>query len=174
MRAAPAILALVLVGCSCGAEAPTELVADVSDFADYRTWTSFERTRSGLMPAHPNGTSRVYINHLPEHGASTFPIGTIVVRETEIGARDTWEVHVMVRRSAEFNPLGAVGWEFFDLRLAPDDSTPPTILWRGEGPANDADGYANEDGTFLGCNHCHGAAVRNDSVIGSELQLTSF
>ena len=178
-------LVAMLSGCTCGTEvaaapAPlTGIVPTEADFIRYDAWPSFDRGAQGFVPAHPDGVTTVFVNHLPPHGATTFPIGTIIVRQTEIGPRETWEVHAMVRRGGEFNPLGALGWEYFDLRLPPADiegeALAPTVLWRGEGPATQGDGYATAaGGVLLGCNHCHGAVPENDSVIGLELQLDTF
>lgn len=171
------------VGCSCGSEAatppaaaPAELVATAADFRGYESWTRFDRGVFGFVPAHPDGATTVFVNRLPEPGSTTFPVGTIIVRQTEAGPREAWEVHAMVKRGGEFNPLGAVGWEYFDLRLPPEgEPLVPTVLWHGEGPENEGDGYATAaGGVLLGCNHCHGAVPENDSVIGAELQLESF
>lgn len=177
-------LLVALAGCTCGADdvaatptlASPERAVSAADFLGYETWPSFDRGVQGFVPAHPDGVTTVFVNRLPEHGAAEFPVGTIIVRQTEIGPRETWEVHAMVKRGGEYNPLGAVGWEYFDLRLSPEgEPRVPSILWRGEGPENEGDGYATAaGGVLLGCNHCHGAVPENDSVIGAELQLESF
>lgn len=172
-----------LVSCTCGpsettpaSATVTELVATADDFRGYEAWRSFDRGALGFVPAHPDGVTTVFVNRLPDHAATAFPVGTIIVRQTEIGPRETWEVHAMVKRGGEYNPLGALGWEYFDLRLPPaGEPLVPSIVWHGEGPRNDPDGYATAaGGVLLGCNHCHGAVPENDCVIGAELQLESF
>lgn len=174
---------LLAAGCGGGeppspapSASPAELVATEAHFVGYDGWTRFDRGVQGFVPAHPDGVTTVFVNRVPPHGATRFPLGTIIVRQTETGPRETWEVHAMVKRGGEYNPLGAVGWEYFDLRLPPEgEPLAPTVLWRGEGPANEGDGYATAaGGVLLGCNHCHGAVPENDCVLGVELQLESF
>ncbi|MBX7194690.1 MAG: hypothetical protein K1X94_21725 [Sandaracinaceae bacterium] len=163
-----------LAGC-----APEGFVASEADLATYAGWTRFDRGDQPVGPEHPAGGSVVYVSRLPVHGATAFAEGTMIVRITAGASPDptTWEVHAMAKRGGDYNAAGARGWEFFDLELEPsaDGSYRPHIEWRGESPP-EGNGYEAPDGggVELSCNHCHGAAVQNDSVLGPELDLTTF
>ncbi|MFO0680852.1 MAG: hypothetical protein U0234_02320 [Sandaracinus sp.] len=168
---AAAILAAVMLA-SCSTPPPEPL-----EFVGLSGWTRFDR---GTDPVHiddPTGMSTVYIDRLPPSGATEFPVGTHVLRIRGTGDDPAqWEAHGMVKRGGDFNAEGAVGWEYYGLDLSRDASGDlvATTRWRGVGPP-DGDGYAVADaGPVLGCNHCHGAATWNDSVIGDELLLTNF
>ncbi len=171
-----AVLAVLALG---GCASDPGFVATEADFASYSAWTRFERGEQPVPPAHPDGSSVVFINHLPPHGATEFPVGTLIVRVTPGALPDpgTWEVHAMSKRGAGFNGGGAVGWEFFDLDLLPDGAGgySPRIEWRGVSPSQ-GNGYVAPDGggVELSCNHCHGALAENDSVLGPELDLDTF
>lgn len=172
MRATYA-LALLLGGCTCGAP-PTEFVASAADFEQFDTWERFDRGPRGFLPSHPDGETYVYLNRRPAPEATTYPLGTIIVRVTVAGPSTDWEVHAMVKRGGGFNAAGAAGWEYFDLDIVRDaeDRLTPTIHWRGEGPGDSEDGYAHgPEGVLLGCNHCHAAVTEHDGVIGEELVL---
>lgn len=166
-----ALVALVLASCATAPPEPPE-------FVGVSRWISFDR---GIDPAHPDdptGHSTVYVDRLPPHGATEFPVGTHILRV--IGAGDDpalWEAHGMVKVGGDFNAGGAVGWEFYGLDLTRDGTGElvTSTRWHGVGPP-DGDGYAQpgDAGPVLGCNHCHGAATWNDSVIGQELQLVDF
>jgi hypothetical protein len=167
-----AALCFVLAAC----ESDPGFVASESAFRHFDTWTRFDRGSAPVGFDHPDGETFVYIDRLPPSGATVFPDGTLIVRVTTGGAPELWEVHAMARRGGEYNASGARGWEFFDLRLetAADGTLVPRILWRGNGPG-EGDGYqAPDGGVLLDCNHCHGAYVENDSILGPELDLRTF
>ena len=151
-------------------------VATAATFEGYEGWTRFERGSQPVGPQHPDGSSAVFVSTMPARGAQAFSDGTVIVRVTTSTDPDprSWELHAMVKRGGSFNTDGARGWEFFDLHLDPDARGVyrPTIAWRGDGPPQ-GDGYVAPEGggVELGCNHCHGAAVDNDSVLGPELDL---
>jgi hypothetical protein len=172
------VLVATLAALAGGCE-PGGFVATEADLAPFASWTRFDRGEQPVGPVHPDGSSVVYINHLPPTGSRAFPDRTMIVRVTAGALPDpgTWEVHAMVKRGAGFNGGGAEGWEFFDLLLWPDDAGnyAPRILWRGASPPQ-GNGYEAPDGggVELSCNHCHGAAVDNDSVLGPELDLDLF
>jgi hypothetical protein len=168
--ALPALIALpAALGCG-PAPAP-------EPFPTFTSWTQFDRGVDPVHPDDPTGHATVYIEQLPPHGATQFPDGTRIVRVMGVGDDPTqWEAHAMVRVGGTFNTGGALGWEFYDLSLTRDPmgGIAATVIWHGEGPP-DGDGYADPDGgAVLGCNHCHGVATWNDSVLGTELTLTSF
>ena len=71
----------------------------------------------------------------------------------------------MVKRGANFNALGARGWEWFELVEGPRGVA---INWRGLG-APDGEGYGGDPlGT---CNSCHQMAAGNDFVLSEALTL---
>lgn len=169
-----AVWLAALAGCE-----PEGFVATEADLAGYESWHRFDRGEQPVGPEHPAGSSVVFVNHLPPHGALAFPEGTIIVRVTPSTSPDpqTWEVHAMAKRGGSFNGGGALGWEFFDLELwrEPSGAYAPHIEWRGTSPP-EGNGYEAPDGggVELSCNHCHGAYADNDSVLGDELDLDNF
>lgn len=172
------VVSLALGACdeAPASPAPGEFVAIERDFAGFDRWTVFARgTGAAIPPAHLAGEGFVYVSALPPHGATEFPVGTMIVRVTTGGGPAEWEAHAMVKRGGDYNAAGARGWEFFDLRLdAATDPLTPRVVWRGESPPM-GDGYSVPDGgAILGCNHCHSVAEDNDSVLGDELDLRSF
>lgn len=170
------VLALLLLACAEDpAPTPGEFIAIERDFAGFDQWTVFDRGSQPVGLTHPDGSSFVYVSALPPSGATEFPVGTMIVRITTGLDPATWEAHAMVKRGGDYNADGARGWEFFDLQLGSlEPPVAPTIRWRGVSPAM-GDGYVIPDGgAFLSCNHCHGSAVDNDSVLGPELDLRSL
>jgi hypothetical protein len=71
----------------------------------------------------------------------------------------------MVKRGADYNASGAVGWEWFELTRDANGSA--RIKWRGQGPP------AGETYSAAGqtCNDCHKAAAANDSVMTEAFKL---
>jgi hypothetical protein len=164
-------IAAVLFMTSCATPEPPE-------FVGVSHWTHFDR---GADPVHlddPTGHAEVWIDHLPAHGATSFPVGTHIVRAMGEGDDPTtWEAHGLVKVGGDFNADGAVGWEYCGLDASRDASGDLAFAtrWHGVGPP-DGDGYAHagDAGPVLGCNHCHGAATWNDSILGPELTLSDF
>jgi hypothetical protein len=166
------IVASALLFVACAHEAPpSRFVAHLRDFQGYEHWTRFDRGFDPVPPTHVR-RSVIFVNTLPDDGTDRFAVGTRIVRVEEEGENPkNWELHAMVKRGGGYNAEGATDWEFFELSL--DAGRRPSIVWRGEGPA-DGDGYrAAPGGALLGCNHCHGAARYNDSVLSPVLQLSS-
>lgn len=169
-RAWPLVVFVLAASCTAAPEPP--------EFVGVSHWTSFDR---GVDPAHPDdptGHSTVYVDRLPPSGATAFPVGTHILRVMGSGDDPTlWEAHGLVKVGGDFNAGGAVGWEYYGLDLSrdADGELVAATRWHGVGPP-DGDGYAHlgDAGPVLGCNHCHGAATWNDSVIGPELQLVDF
>ncbi len=117
---------------------------------------------------HTTGPRKVYINKKPCHGETSFPVGTIIVKEVDMGDIPDRQVFAMVKRGSDFDSAGAVGWEWFELTNV--DDTTETVLWHGVAPPL-ADGYLNLNG---GCNGCHAVNPANDYVQTTGLQLSSF
>lgn len=103
-------LVALWAGCTCSAPAPTEFVATEADFVQFDTWERFDRGPRGFLPSHPDGETYVYLNRRPPAEATTYPIGTIIVRVTVAGPSTGWEVHAMVKRGGGYNAAGAAGW----------------------------------------------------------------
>lgn len=174
------IFLLVALGVSaCGevevepppVEEPLDVfIALTASFADYESWVKLDRGRDPVPPSH-RGRSLIYIDRVPPRGSDEFPVGTRIVKVELLGADPRgWELHAMVKRGDSFNSEGAPGWEFFELTLDGEDT--PSIVWRGEGPA-DGDGYVGpEGGDVLSCNHCHASATYNDSILSPVLALS--
>jgi hypothetical protein len=167
-------IALVL-GCSGGdgasdAGAPASFVAYASSFTGFHQWSNAPAVAANDATdgLHGVGPLQVYWNESPPHGATSFPVGTIIVKETEQADVTTRVVFAMVKRGDGFNSGGADGWEWFSLQDNADGTA--TILWRGVAPPA-GEVYA---GQAIGdCNGCH-LPTRNDSVWDSALQLSSF
>ena len=132
-----------LCGCLDNDVAPTEADGGTSaksvflavqrDFSDFRDWMTYEKDvtddHGGIV-----GTTTVYLNEMPPEGAEKFPVGTMLVKTMEPADGSRLTIHAMVKRGGTFNPMGAVGWEYFELALNKSDV--PIILWRGDKPPN--------------------------------------
>jgi hypothetical protein len=184
VRGRRSLLAVALVGVACslgdgpvagtgvdGAVADAEaipFIALATDFTGFHGWTSFYLT-TDIAPGdtHINGPRHVFINHVPAPGSTAFPIGTIIVKETDTppGPVTQRTVFASVKRGGNYDPTGDVNWEWFSLQNQPDGTE--TVLWRGPGPAS---GGAYGPGTLGGCNACHGVAKKTDYVLTPQLQ----
>jgi hypothetical protein len=147
-----------------------EYIALDRDFSAFRSWEKLELGVSEHAGA--TGAKNVYISQRPAPGQTVFPVGTMIVKTIEVAQPLSWQAHAMVKRGGEFNPQGAFGWEFFDLKVD-GSGAPPTIMWRGE-TAPSGHGYETlpgvEVGTQADCNSCH-ASVNNDAVLTPGLAL---
>lgn len=170
MRAPLAILAAILASCGApGADidaGPTQFIAIAGDFRDFRDWERIEIDATAAPAGMTGEAAAVYVNRRAPEGAARFEPGTIVVKTIEVGDPTTWTIHAMAKRGGDYNLRGALGWEFFELRIEPDGT--PIVLWRGEGPSA-GHGYGRDlpDGGVLElvCNDCHAAAWRTDGVL---------
>jgi hypothetical protein len=151
----------------------TEFVAYASSFDCYQSWantapaTAENDAGDGL---HGVGPLQVYWNASPAHGSTSFPVGTIIVKETQEADVTQRVVFAMVKRGGGFNaPPGANGWEWFSLQNNTDQSV--NILWRGI-VAPPGQTYANQ--AIGDCNGCHTLANGNDAVWDDALQLANF
>jgi hypothetical protein len=145
-------------------------IAFQRDFDGFAAWTHFEIEAAGpvggtgLAAVHLAGKREIYVNQMPGHGQTQFAKRTIIVKAMETG-----ETFARVKRGGGYNKSGALGWEWFELKLV--DGT-WVILWRGITPPT---GVCSYGGTMGGvCNDCHGAFTNNDFVASSVLDLTSF
>lgn len=171
-----ALLTAAALGCGPGlppCDAP-EFVAMASDFEDYERW--HEVQLEAPDPRLGTGARTVWINALPEVGATEFPQCTMLVKVGQTGADPTgWLMVAMAKRGGGFNAGGATGWEWFDLDLAA--SGEPAIDWRGPEPPAGR-GYecalGEDEAGDVGigdCTTCHAAAADNDFVLTPDLQL---
>lgn len=143
--------------------------AFASDFHGYHSWKSFDVTGgAALAGIHDGSTVTEYVKRLPPHGSTTFPVGTIIIKEAT-GGTDPHELFAMVKRGGGYNP-GAPGWEWFDLQQLTDGTDSVQIIWQGfTPPAGDTYGGS----TTAGCNTCH-TDCGNDAVCAKPLQLSNF
>ena len=145
-------------------------MAFTGTFATFRSWPSAPSTADGApVTPHTTGPMTVFINQRPKSGSHEFPVGTIIVKETDGGDPTARTVFAMVKRGGGFNADGARDWEWFELQnLANDGGV--RILWRGVAPPA---GEVYPGSTSGGCNGCHGEASTNDFVWSSALQLST-
>ena len=189
-------LAAALVGAlgaaGCNANVPQddsgEFVAQAMDFDGFHGWSHAVAVPATTLPpidggdgvdagagpgdagaVHPQPLT-VYWNMAPPHGSTVFPPKMIVVKETSDTDVTARKVFAMVKRGGDFNPNGAVNWEWFELINNTDGSV--DVSWRGaEPPGGTGDIYAGNPNI---CNDCHLKAVANDDVWSSALQLSNF
>ena len=154
-----------------GTTTASTFLAFGGDFAGFRDWSSYKVTDDPKVSAgiHTSGPRTEYLNHKPAHGSTSFPIGTVIVKEFAGTAAAPGQIFAMVKRGGGFNAAGANGWEWFELTVAKDESI--AIVWRGVGPPSGEKYGGDPTG---GCNGCHGAASNNDSVQSANLRLSSF
>jgi hypothetical protein len=168
-RRAPAIgLALAAVGTlGCGGTPADpvvdgEFVAFARDFEGFSSWDNW--SIDNTTPAgstHVSGKRTVYINHKPPADATTFDVGTVIVKRTELDGK----IFGRAKRGGTFNPKGAIGWEWFELLEIP---TGLKIKWRGVGPPK-GEMYGGDPNA--GCNMCHRLVPDNDYVFSLGLML---
>jgi hypothetical protein len=175
-----AMLAAV-VGCSGsgkngGGEANSAFLALDPDFAGFQSWYQLTLPPNPLSElVDPVGPHVGYLNRRPPAGATSYPVGTIIVKAIQReAAPSSWELFGIAKRGGGFNPDGAAGWEFFLLRIGPDGN--PYVTSRGLAPRDDGfDGGNNASyspgGAAGGCNLCHGQSTyaASDHVISVAL-----
>jgi hypothetical protein len=163
----------------CGNEGPSGaggspevFVAQVSDFVGFCHWSSAPAAAAGDASdgIHGAGPLTVYWNKRPPPGAREFPVGTIIVKESNQANAADREAFAMVKRQARgagYNSSGADGWEWFSLKDLGDCGF--MRLWRGP----NAPGGESYAGMPVGdCNGCHGLVAGNDYVWDEALQLS--
>jgi hypothetical protein len=117
---------------------------------------------------HAPGPLTVYWNNSPTHGSTSFPIGTIIIKEPTQITPGT-QAFAMVKRGCGYNEDEAKNWEWWSL--ADNGDCTMTMLWRG--PAAPA-GETYSGKPVGDCNGCHGMVVDNDYVWDTALQLSNF
>ncbi|HVT07063.1 MAG TPA: hypothetical protein VHO67_06380 [Polyangia bacterium] len=179
------------LGCSAAPSANSDgggiFVAFASDFNGFHNWpNSAPATPSPDLPpvdagglAADGGTGdggvhplpeTEYWNRSPPPGSTAFPVGTIIVKETQEADPTKRQVFAMVKRGGDFNASGAVNWEFYELVNNANGSV--TVSWQGYGPTNPSmDLYGGNPNV---CNDCHKKAAANDYIWSAALQLQNF
>ena len=163
------LLALA-AACTENSSGPGEIfIAEESDFAPFQSWTSF--TLPGNDPlsslVYPLGARQAFLNQRPPHGAREYPVGTLIVKAVQQDdIPQHWELFARAKRGGNFNPAGAVNWEFFLLIIDTDGTV--RIASRGIAPQDDGHGdmsgimsagYFNGQGIIAPCNVCHGQST---------------
>ena len=151
----------------------TPFIAQTEDFASYEDWTSFnEDDKHG----DGSGTTTVYLNKMPPAGATSFAVGTIVVKTMQATDGSMFTIHAMAKRGNGFNSAGARGWEFFEL--ARNREGVPFYLWRGVNPPTGEQYRAilsknnvQASTPELKCNDCHASSSFRDGTSGHLAEL---
>ncbi len=169
MRSLSALLLVCLTACggTSAADAGPQFAAIQRDFAGYTGWAKFDLGTDQGDTVHSAGTRTVYINKLPPHGSTSFPLGSILVKTIGEATATPGKTFAMAKRNGGFNAHGCVGWEWFEL----DGTTAPLIVWRGTQPPP-GEAY-NPGGVGDQCNDCHRNAPK-DAVYGDAVQLDTF
>jgi hypothetical protein len=157
------------------------IVARPADFADFTAWPHVAVGVAAAASPHDEPTRTVYLNAPPADDATTFPVGTIIVK-TGAGGEATGEaghgVHAMVKRGGGFNADGARGWEWFEISVdltTEQGDDDPILVWRGANPP-EGESYGCPAGQVcaeggLTCNDCHAGSIGNDFVNSAALTL---
>ena len=160
------------LSCSNGGDASDAgaFEANLSSFDGFHGWSSATATApNGASDGLHVGPLKVYWNASPPSGSTSFPVGTIIVKESEQADVTARTVFAMVKNGGSENSSGAIGWEWFSLQNNADGSV--NLLWRGVvAPAGET--YANQ--AIGDCNGCHELAKKNDYVWDTALQLSKF
>jgi hypothetical protein len=185
-----ASLALGVAAAGCGASPPavngTTFVAFATDFDGFHSWPSAAAMPSPNLPpvdaggvgpdggatdggVHPVPETEYWKIPSPITG-NEFPLRTIIVKETNEADPTARQVFALVKRGGDFNPTGAVNWEWYELKNNADGSV--VIGWQGYGPpSGSADIYGGNPAV---CNTCHIKAAANDYVWSAALQLSNL
>ena len=166
LTAAAAFVAFAGCSAASGPEADggrVPFIAFARDFAGFRAWPSHTTENAvALGGSHIAGTRVVYINELPPAGATSFPIGTLIVKNMQSDGR----LFARAKRGEGYNLTGAVAWEWFELTEAANGDV--AIKWHGFGPPS-GESYAGDPQG--GCNTCHVLGKANDYVLSNWLAL---
>jgi len=139
------------------------------DFDGYPSWTEYSFTGAAIPGSpHTSGPRRVYLNHKPLHGSTSFPVGTIIVKEIGDPPASQDTVFAMVKVGCDYNSDGAVDWEWAELNV--DSSGAVGITWSGSVPPP-GQSYSGDP---TACNTCHAMAKSNDYVQSNALLLSNF
>jgi len=170
-------------GCSSGDDPVQDggatFIPSPADLCAYPSWTKYVEPDGGgdsvLAPGasadsgviHAGNGRTEYINQVPPHGSTEFPVGTMIVKTIE----GQPQVFAMAKRGGGYNSNGpggaAINWEWFELDPAACSSG---FVWSGAfPPANQSYG-----GTPNACNDCHGGFQSNDYVASPRIVLKDY
>jgi len=174
---AGAVLATALVGLiGCGGAdpggdgiEPGTFIAFDTSFRGFRDWEAFPAASDDGIADSPHLTGRrtVYLNKRPPSGSTSFPVGTIIVKEILNDDPAQNDIVARVKRGGTYNAR-ATGWEWFELR--PSAAGSDVIWWRGVGPPAGETYLGNVEG---GCNACHRGGD-DVSILLPALHLSNF
>ena len=167
-------LFVAVSACGGGSEPPAvrdPFIAFADDFKGFHGWSQFDVT-STAQPGtvHPDARLIEYLNKVPPHGSTAFPVGTIIVKEPTDGAPTDRKIFAGVKRGGGYNANGAPGWEWYELQNLGDSADSVLIVWSGVGPPA-GDVYGGDPNA--GCNTCH-HDCGNDAVCAPALKLENF
>lgn len=163
------LLLTLALGCGEGAGPGDTFIAFASHFMPYRTWETVSiaapegptASPDGGMNSHFGGPRQVYLSQRPPAGSASYPIRTMLLKTVVLGTGS--RTFAMAKRNATYNKEGALGWEFFEVRMA-ESGAVVDFKWRGLGPPL-GDGDGDPYGVDGGCNACHSAGRATDSVL---------
>lgn len=149
---------------------PGTFLAFETSFRGFHEWEAFPAANGDGIADSPHlaGRRTAYLNQRPPSGSTSFPVGTIIVKEVLNDDPAQNDIVARVKRGGTYNARGATGWEWFELRNAAGGGA--GILWRGVGPPTGESYLGNVEG---GCNACHGGGD-DVSILLPALQLSSF
>jgi hypothetical protein len=167
------------LACSTGDDAgdsgpSSDFVATENTFAGFCDWSSAPATPAKSTPLGVHGLDamRVYWKEAPPHGATEFPVGTVILKESEETTPGDRIVFAMAKRKARgggYDSDGADGWEWFSLQDRGDCTA--LILWRGAA----APILTTYSDLIVGdCNGCHTKIAGSDYVFDTALQLSTL
>ncbi len=142
------------------------------EFDGYESWTEFSFDGPAIAGSpHTSGPRRVYLNKKPPHGATEFPVGTIIVKEIGPPPASADTVFAMVKVGCGYNSDGADDWEWAELNVDTTGTRPEVgITWSGSEPPLGQ----TYSGDPTACNTCHALAKSNDYVQSRALLLSNF
>jgi hypothetical protein len=168
-----------MVACASGCGNPETTPFDPSEcslafnttFDTFRSWKAYPYVVTDVNdgPVHVTGPRTEYINKVPPHGSTAYPVSTIIAKEVGASDPDPANHHIfaMVKRGCDFDVAGAKGWEWMEIKEDPGGNS---IIWRGVGPPA-GEQYGGDPNT---CNTCHVACSDNDAVCSTQIRLANF
>jgi hypothetical protein len=180
------VCGLLSAGCSAGSDpaaggdgtteggVPWPDIVQADAFDGFCKWSSAPATAAGDAGdgVHGLGPLTVYWSQSPPHGSHEFPVGTIILKESNQTNPADRLAFAMVKRQPRgtgYNTGGADGWEWWSVQDL--GNCQASRLWRGPVPPS-TESYAGQQ--IGDCNGCHAQAVDNDYVWDTAVQLSHF
>jgi hypothetical protein len=153
-------------GCGGGGDAGPTFIAYARDFQGFDSWKSETFTdANALGSTHVAGERTIYLKLGPSPSATEFPLGTIIVKRTQVDGK----IFAQVKRGGGFNAAGAKNWEYFELSETAAGVV--SYQWRGDHPPAGEIYGSNPTDT---CNVCHKAGAANDYVLAPGLTFAGI